>query len=100
MKALAAILILTLLGLGGRASDLEPASRRGMVQLECRIMGDRLQDCRVLREEPEGAGFGQAALEAAARARLTPPSGVSGTTIRFTTRFDEAGYPGPPPSNP
>lgn len=67
----------------------------GTVEMECRVAASgRLTDCIVLSESPRGKGFGQAALEAASRARLRARSG-SDAKVRFTTRFrlDDSGRP-------
>lgn len=46
----------------------------GGALLACRVLPSRrLADCAVLRETPEGYGFGKAALEAAADFRVNPP---------------------------
>lgn len=63
----------------------------GEVQLECPVDAEgRIASCWILSETPTGAGFGQAALEGAVQARLSPRT-VNGLarsgTVRFTTRF-------------
>lgn len=71
----------------------------GVVTLECRVIRDgRLSDCVILSETPAGQGFGQAALEAARRARVSRETfgrATSGAKVRFTTRFrlDDSGPP-------
>jgi protein TonB len=69
-------------------------AREGTVELECTVQPDgRVSDCIVLSERPRGMGFGEAALSAARRARLSPRSvdGVAtGGKIRFRTRFQIA----------
>lgn len=66
-------------------------AREGTVELECRVQRDgRVSDCIVLSETPRGMGFGEAALNAARRARLSPQNraGVAtGGKVRFRTAF-------------
>lgn len=66
-------------------------ARQGEVQLSCVVSAAwGLDDCRADVEEPEGVGFAGAALDAARRARLSPPESgadVRGQRIRFTVRF-------------
>lgn len=75
------------------------ASGDGAATLECRVSHDgRLRDCIVISETPAGQGFGQAALEAASRARLSREilaQAARDAKVRFTTRFrlDETGRP-------
>ena len=62
-----------------------------VVELNCGFRPDgALNDCRVLREEPEDMGLARAALSAAARARLAP-SGLTDALpdgrIQFSLRF-------------
>jgi TonB family protein len=58
----------------------------GRVTLECTATAaGRLEACRVIEEVPAGAGFGEAALEAAGKASIRPTAGSG--TVRFTTRF-------------
>ena len=63
----------------------------GAATLECRVNRDgRLRDCIVISETPAGQGFGQAALEAASRARVsreTLDRAARDAKVRFTTRF-------------
>lgn len=69
----------------------QAAPADGVVTLECQFNRDgRLRDCIVLSETPPGQGFGQAAIEAAARARLsrrTVEQAARNGKVRFTTRF-------------
>lgn len=59
---------------------------RGEVWLTCVIAaGNVLTDCRVESAFPAGYGFGEAALEAAGRARLI--SGVEGAHVAFRVAF-------------
>jgi protein TonB len=63
--------------------------------LSCGVEADgAMSGCTIVSEEPVGAGYGAAALEAAAQARLSPRTveGVAaGGTVRFTVRFRLAG---------
>ncbi|WP_413740679.1 TonB family protein [Sphingomonas sp. Sphisp66] len=46
----------------------------GSALLACHVLASRrLADCKVLRETPEGYGFGKAALDASADFRVVPP---------------------------
>jgi protein TonB len=46
----------------------------GSALLACQVLpSQRLADCKVLRETPEGYGFGKAALDASADFRVVPP---------------------------
>lgn len=68
---------------------------RGDVTLNCGVQGDRtLGDCRVLRESPEGYGFGRSAVEAAQRSTVTPDSPI-GVRVQFTIRYRLPEGPGP-----
>lgn len=50
------------------------ARRSGRGVIACRVRLDtRLEGCRILDESPQGQGFGQAALRAAAHFRFRPP---------------------------
>jgi len=45
----------------------------GRAEISCTVQANgRLADCRVLSETPEGQGFGEEALRAAAQAQLSP----------------------------
>jgi len=65
--------------------------RDALVTLECNVeRRGTVRDCVIISEDPPGQGFGEAALNAALRARLSPRS-IEGRNIggkvRFTTRF-------------
>lgn len=72
-----------------------PAAERGIVQgdvvLLCAALASgRLGACQVVEENPPGMGFGEAALDSAAEARVSPRL-VDGVpvdgSVRFTIRF-------------
>ena len=71
------------------------ALRRGIeaaVTVECRVASDgRMSDCAVVKVEPAGLGFEEAALKLTPRVRvhLTTPDGTSvvGGVIRMPLRF-------------
>ena len=73
----------------------ELAASRGVesaeVRLGCAIAsGGALDECRILSEAPQGAGFGRSALRAAERARVEPPDdeeSLIGKVVTFTVRF-------------
>ena len=73
------------------AAALEQGSTGGSADLSCTVQADgRVSACTVLNETPVGLGYGAAALQAAAEARLSPRSveGVAvGGSVRFTIRF-------------
>ncbi len=72
----------------GRQAVAEPEVQEGAVELECRVRRDRhVSDCVILSETPPGQGFGQAALNMARRARLSPQSIPSDGKVRFRTTF-------------
>ena len=63
-------------------------ARQGAVELECTVQADgRVVGCVILSETPAGMGFGQAALSAARRARLSPRSVDRSGKVRFRTTF-------------
>lgn len=65
----------------------DPSIDSGEVVLDCRVLRDgRLEDCRVVRETPQGAGFARQALRGAQGARLNPRQSRRGR-VTFTTRF-------------
>jgi len=71
--------------------EVVAVAREGSVELECTVERDgRVSNCIVRSETPRGFGFGEAALNAARRARLSPRTvdGVAtGGKIRFRTTF-------------
>ena len=73
------------------AAALEQGSLGGSADLSCNVQADgRVSGCTIINETPVGAGYGAAAVEAAAAARLSPRSveGVAvGGAVRFTVRF-------------
>lgn len=77
----------------GRASQLGYA---GQATLSCIVLADgHLSECKVVGEEPEGRGFGDATLKLSTTFRMKPQTRdgqpVSGGTIRIPVRFI---YPG------
>lgn len=70
---------------------IEQGLTSGRADLSCTAQADgRLSGCTIISEDPVGAGYGAAALEAAARARLSPrsiDSAAPGATVRFAVRF-------------
>ena len=63
----------------------------GAVQLECDVLASgEMGACKILSERPAGYSFGEAALDGARAARLSPRN-VDGRatdgTVRFATRF-------------
>ena len=77
------------------AAAIEQGLTSGEAMLSCGVEADgAMSGCTIVSEEPVGAGYGAAALEAAAQARLSPRTveGVAaGGTVRFTVRFRLAG---------
>jgi protein TonB len=70
----------------------------GNVLLSCRIRLDgRLDNCRVVRESPEGQGFGEAALATVVRFRAAPPTEggrpVENAEATFGVLFGPQGAP-------
>jgi protein TonB len=62
--------------------EARAARRAGRASVNCVIRLDqRLDDCRVVSETPEGLGFGQAGLRAAAFFRYRPPMNAAGRPI-------------------
>jgi len=70
---------------------IEQGLTSGRADLSCTAQADgRMSGCTIISEDPVGSGFGAAALEAAARARLSPrsiDSAAPGATVRFAVRF-------------
>lgn len=70
---------------------IEQGLNSGRADLSCTAQADgRMTGCMVVSEDPVGAGYGAAALEAASRARLSPrtaDSVATGTVVRFSVRF-------------
>lgn len=91
--SVAAVVVASLFGLGaaGCASQSRPSevAGEGWAKVNCAVAPNGgLSDCRVVKEHPEGAGFGEAALKAAASGRLAPRSVNNvGARVEFTTRF-------------
>ncbi|QTC88832.1 energy transducer TonB [Brevundimonas pondensis] len=63
----------------------------GSAKVNCAVAPNgSLSDCRVVDEDPAGAGFGQAVLRAARSGRLAPRTvdgAAVGARVEFTTRF-------------
>ncbi|MDQ8029415.1 MAG: energy transducer TonB [Brevundimonas sp.] len=63
----------------------------GRVTLQCTVQSNgNLSNCSVVSEDPAGAGFGQSALAAARRSRVSPRTvdgAAEGALVRWTTRF-------------
>ena len=61
---------------------------RGRVSLDCMVNPNgSMTDCRITSEDPAGAGFGQAALSAARRARVSPRE-VNGAAVGARVTFN------------
>lgn len=64
----------------------------GSVALDCEVQSNgSLSRCNIVSERPTGVGFGQAAAQAAARARVAPrtvDSMAVGGRVRFNMRFN------------
>lgn len=74
----------------------ERAQSRGFseiatVRVSCALQPNgALSDCRIVSEEPTGMGFGQAALTAARRSRVTPGTvngAAVGARVEYNVRF-------------
>lgn len=69
----------------------------GRVELECQVQPNgSLTDCRTVDESPADAGFGQAAIAAARRSRVSPRTvdgAPAGARVRWTSRFATAAAP-------
>jgi TonB family protein len=91
--ALAAVVAASLFSLcaAGCASQSKPSevAGDGWAKVNCAVAPNGgLSDCRIVKEHPEGAGFGEAVLKAAASGRFSAPSGSNvGARVEFTTRF-------------
>lgn len=76
------------------AAALEQGLTNGRADLSCAVEADgRVSACAIVSEDPVGAGFGAAALQAAAEARLSPRTVdgmATGGTVRFSVRFTMA----------
>ena len=61
------------------------------MSLNCLVQPNgSMTDCRIESESPAGAGFGQAALSAARRGRVSPrevDGAATGARVTFTVRF-------------
>ena len=76
----------------------ERASARGIdsgrVVLNCLVNANgSMSDCNIVSEDPQGAGFGSAAVSGARRARLSPRTvdgAAQGARVNFTVRFQSA----------
>ncbi|MBL0968968.1 MAG: TonB family protein [Brevundimonas sp.] len=92
MKVLGIPIGVALAALAGCATPSPRGSpEHGQVQVSCLVNRDgTLSDCRVEREEPAGAGFGEAALRAASQTRVTRllAEQNAGQRIFWTTRGD------------
>jgi protein TonB len=61
---------------------------RGRVSLDCLVNPNgSMTDCRIVSEDPAGAGFGQAALSGARRARVSPRE-VDGAAVGARVMFN------------
>lgn len=73
--------------------------QQGTVLLQCTAAANgSLINCTIEGEDPDGAGFGQAALSAARRARLSPrtvDAAASGVPIRWMVSFGAPSAPTP-----
>ena len=68
----------------------------GRAIMHCEITREgTLRKCKVVAEEPEGVGFGAAAVALTPQYLMRPPTRngkpVEGETVRFTTNFDPGG---------
>ncbi|GAA0620359.1 hypothetical protein GCM10009422_14970 [Brevundimonas kwangchunensis] len=83
--------ILAMLMMSACASTPSAPPDRGFVTLSCVVGSDRrLENCRVLRERPAGAGFAAAALQAAqSDGARAPENARPGTRITYGTEFRE-----------
>lgn len=93
MRALGISAGLALLALTGGCATTTTRNgpERGIVELSCVVNPDgSLTACRIVREDPPGAGFGEAALQAAARARVSVRTAERsvGERVSWTTRFE------------
>jgi protein TonB len=61
---------------------------RGRVGVDCLVNPNgSMTDCRITSEDPAGSGFGQAALQGARRARVSPRE-VDGAAVGARVRFN------------
>jgi len=68
---------------------------RGRVSLNCAVNPNgSMSDCQITSEEPSGAGFGQAALAGARRARVSPRE-VDGAAVGARVTFNMTFVLGP-----
>ncbi|WP_332660496.1 hypothetical protein [Brevundimonas sp.] len=76
--------------------------RTSSVTLSCLSARDgALSDCRVVEETAPGCGFAEAAMEAAARAKVRPGANWrEGQRVSVTTRFHEDRSAGLDPGRP
>lgn len=79
--ALAAVVAASVFSLcaAGCASQSKPSevAGDGWAKVNCAVAPNGgLSDCRIVKEHPEGAGFGEAVLKAAASGRFSAPSGA------------------------
>lgn len=78
---------------GASAPQQSATDGRAVVVVECVLQpGGRLSDCQIISEQPPGMGFGEAALGAAERSRVSlsdNPRARAGEKVRWTIRFRE-----------
>lgn len=73
------------------SKSFTPTARDGAVTLNCAVSGSqRLVDCRIVREQPEGKGYGAMALAMADKpeAHLSG-NAPAGSRVEFTMRIRE-----------
>ena len=60
----------------------------GLARLQCTVNAQgALEACRVAAEEPDNAGFGQAALQLAPLFKMVPQAALTGTKLTIPIRF-------------